>query len=711
MGLDTTESTFSSACPSLQPQLEVTPLEYRGERWYILRNTSNLGTVRLSENAFAAVAMMDGEHCISDIGIACEKRFGSDAPTAEEIAQLLVQLGGSGFLLGGLPTELQPLAASRARRQGSWKLQSFSPTAVRIPLWNPERLLDRMRIVAQWMFSPHVILVWLVFMVSCLVLAIAHFDDIRSALAPDLWSVDHSVLLVLVYIVIKLIHELCHGLAIKSWGGEVREIGIMLLWFFPCTYVDGTAASMFPDKRKRAVVAAAGIMAELSLAAIGLLVFLIVEPGLIRTVALDVMLVGTVSTLLANGNPLLKFDGYYVLEDLVEIPNLATRAQRYYLYLVQRYLFGLVEVHSPATAAGERGWFLAYAPLAIAYRITLVLSIALIFSGHYLVAGVAVASYAVLHQLFLPLIRGIRFLFRSPQLVKKRSRAVAVTGATFTALLLFTGFVPLSSSTYAEGVIGSKEQSGLYTESDGFIRELLVEPYTHVFAGQPLVVIENPELQASIMKLKARRRELQILRLSAHGTDRAAAMSLASDLQATDRELSLREQRQASMIIQSHSEGEFVPVDDNALLGRYVQQGQLLGNVVSQGARVVKAVVTQAEVGRIRSGVDNASVRIAENNSDTLAIDEIRETPGGDFTLPSRILGVAGGGRLSIDAQDDSGVTTVERIFTIELTLPENIPTERLGGRAHVRFDHLPEPLIDRISRSVEQLLLRHFGV
>lgn len=711
MTSDTTESTFGSACPSLQPQLEVAPLAYRGERWYMLRNTANLGTVRLSENAYAAVAMMDGEHCIDDIGIACEKRFGSDAPTTEEIAQLLVQLGGAGFLLGGLPAELQSLVASRVHRQGSWKLQSFSPTAVRIPLCNPERLLDRLRSTAQWMFTPRLMLAWLLLMVSCIALAIAHIDEISSALAPNFWTVDHTVLLALTYIAIKLVHELSHGLAIKAWGGEVREVGIMLLWFFPCPYVDGTAAAIFPDKRKRAVVAAAGIMAELTLAAIGLLVFLAVEPGLIRTMALDVMLVGTVSTLLANGNPLLKFDGYYVLEDLVEIPNLATRAQRYYLYLVQRYLFGLGDVHSPATAIGERGWFLAYAPLAIAYRVVLVLSIALVFSEHYLAAGVAVASFAVFHQLVLPLIRGTTYLIKSPQLVSQRSRAVAVTGITLLAVVLFIGFVPLSSTTYAEGVIGTVEQDGLYTQSDGFIREVLVEPYTQVSGGQPLVSIENAELQASIVKLKSRRRELQILRLSAQANDRAAAMSFTSDLRAVDSELTLREQRQTSLVIQSQAAGEFVPIDHNALLGRYVQQGQLLGHVVSQGARVVTAVVTQSEVGRIRSGVDKAYIRMAEKPMTTMTVGEVRETPGGDFSLPSRILGVAGGGRLSIDANDQSGVTTVERIFRIELTLPEHIRTARLGGRAHVRFDHRPEPLISHMSRSIEQLLLRHFGI
>jgi len=711
MSQNTLESQLLSSCPSLQPQLEVSPLKYRGERWYVLRNTSDLATVRLSENAYAAIAMMDGQRSIGAIQTSCEALYGPEAPSVEEIAQLLIQLGGVGLVLNGLPTDLQSLLANRAKGRSSWKIQKFSPTAVRVPLCNPEPWLHRLRNYAVWLFTPRFMFMWLLFIMGSVPVAIVHFDEIASALAPDFWSVDHTLLLAFIYIAIKLIHEIAHGLAIKAWGGEVREVGIMLLWFFPCPYVDGTSAAMFPDKRKRAIVAGAGILAELTMAAVGLVVFLLVEPGLIRLVALDVMFIGTVSTLLANGNPLLKFDGYYVLEDLVEIPNLSTRSQRYYIYILQRYLFGLSDAQSPVTAHGERFWFCIYAPIALAYRTVLVITIALMFSEHYLAAGVAVASYALFNQLVLPLLRGTNYLALSPQLGSQRSRAVAVTTGTLLVALLFIGFVPLSSTTFAEGVVGTINQDELYTESDGFVRDVLVVPNSFVLANQPLLTIENLELQTSIEKLKSRRNELEILRANAQIEDRTAAVSFITELQAIEKELTLHEQREASLIIHSRTSGEFLPVDGHTLLGRYVHQGELLGHVVSDGPRIVTAVVTQAEVGRIRSGVDNAHIRLAEQPFSGLTVGDIRETPGGDFTLPSRILGVAGGGRLTIDAQDPSGVTTAKRVFSIEMILPEDIPTQRLGGRAYVRFNHQPEPLISHISRNFDQLLLRHFGI
>src|SRR6185503_545443 len=128
---------------------------------------------------------------------------------------------------------------------------------------------------------------------------------------------------------------------------------IMLLVLSPVPYVDASSAWAFQDKRKRMMVGAAGIAVELFLGSLALFVWLAVEPGAVRAVAYNVMLISGVSTLLFNGNPLLRFDGYYVLADAIEIPNLGTRANRYLGYLFQRYVLGVPDAESPAQSAGE----------------------------------------------------------------------------------------------------------------------------------------------------------------------------------------------------------------------------------------------------------------------------------------------------------------------------------------------------------------------
>src|SRR5260370_20248483 len=148
----------------------------------------------------------------------------------------------------------------------------------------------------------------------------------------------------------------------------------MLLVFLPVPYVDASSSAAFPEKWRRALVGAAGIIVELVLASLALFVWLDVEEGLLRAFTYNVMLIGGVSTILFNGNPLLRFDGYYVLADLLEIPNLADRAKRFINYLIIRNLFGVKGASSPATSPGEPFWFILYGVSAFFYRVGIVLA-------------------------------------------------------------------------------------------------------------------------------------------------------------------------------------------------------------------------------------------------------------------------------------------------------------------------------------------------
>ncbi|MCU0946595.1 MAG: hypothetical protein MUF65_14710, partial [Rubritepida sp.] len=178
--------------------------------------------------------------------------------------------------------------------------------------------------------------------------------------------------------------------------------------------------------------------AQLALAAIACLLWVQAEPGPLRALLFNVMLIAGVSTLLFNGNPLLRFDGYYVLMDLIEVPNLDTRAKKYWLYLLQRHGFGAHRAESPVEAPGERAWLLGYGALAFVYRIAVMFAIALLVATQFLVVGVLLAIWSVAQMLVWPLIKGLRFVAASPALGDVRRRAVAVTaaGTALAAILL-----------------------------------------------------------------------------------------------------------------------------------------------------------------------------------------------------------------------------------------------------------------------------------
>ena len=168
---------------------------------------------------------------------------------------------------------------------------------------------------------------------------------------------------------IKALHELGHASATKAGGGEVHDVGIILLVLLPVPYVEASAATVFKSKYRRAVVGAAGIAVELFVAAIAFYMWLLIEPGLLRAILFNVMLIASVSTLLFNGNPLLRYDAYYILADLIEIPNLAARSTRYWGYLIERYILGVRDAEAPEASRAEKAWFLFYGFASTLYRI------------------------------------------------------------------------------------------------------------------------------------------------------------------------------------------------------------------------------------------------------------------------------------------------------------------------------------------------------
>ena len=234
-------------------------------------------------------------------------------------------------------------------------------------------------------------------------------------------------MMALSFIVLKALHELGHGYAVKAFGGAVHEIGIMFLVFAPMPYVDASAASEFRSKWRRALVGAAGMIVEVFIAALALYVWLAVEQGLVRAFAYNVMVVAGISTVVFNGNPLLRYDGYYILSDLLEIPNLAQRATRYWGHLVDSYVFRTEGLPEFVATPGERIWLLLYAPASFLYRIAVMLAIAIFIASEYLAVGVAIAIWGIFTGVVLPIGKALWQVFASPRLQRNRTRAVITT--------------------------------------------------------------------------------------------------------------------------------------------------------------------------------------------------------------------------------------------------------------------------------------------
>ena len=549
----------ASLRPRLRGHARIHRHHYRNELWYVLQDQSAGKYHRFSPAAYHLIGLMDGERTVQQLWEQAGVQLGDDLPTQDEVIRLLGQLHAADVLQCDVPPDLLELfRRHQQHRKTQWKQRLRSPLVIRVPLWDPERFLERWLPLVRPLFSWYGVMLWLAVVVTALVLAGIHWSELTESVADRVLAPQNLLLLWLAYPLVKALHELGHGFATRVWGGEVHEMGIMFLVFMPVPYVDASAASAFRDRRKRMLVGAAGILVELFLASIALFVWLSVEPGVVRAIAYNIMLIGGVSTLLFNGNPLLRFDGYYVLADAIEIPNLGTRANRYFGYLFQRYLFGLKKTVSPVSARGERFWFITYGIAAFLYRILIMAAIILFVAGKFFVIGVLLALWAVVPLLLMPAWKAVSFVLFNPQLNRMRTRSIAISAMLVCVLAGILFLVPVPMRTQAEGVVWLPEQSIVRAGTDGFVTGLQVEPDALVSEGTPLIVTQDPLLTAELRILESRHDELSLEYKLVRNDDRVRARILKEELKALEEDLARHRERIERLVIRSPTTGRFV---------------------------------------------------------------------------------------------------------------------------------------------------------
>lgn len=685
--------------------------DYRDEVWYVLEDTSSGRCHRFSAAAHYLIGLMDGERTVQEIWDAAIARLGDDAPTQDETIRLLGQMHAADVLLCDLPPDSREIFRRGEQQAHKQRVQRLAqPLSVRIPLFDPDGFLTRWLPVVRPLFSWFGLTLWLAVVVAGAVLAASHWSELTHNALDRVMNAQNLLMLWLAYPLVKTVHELGHGFATKRWGGEVHEIGVMLLVLMPVPYVEASAASAFREKHRRMVVGAIGIMVELFLAALATLLWVNAEPGPVRALLFNVMLIGGVSTLFFNGNPLLRYDGYYVLSDLVEIPNLATRSKKYLTYLVQRYVFDMRNLEAPGAARGERAWFLGYGIASFVYRMFIMFAIILFVAAKFFVIGIVLALWAA-SQLVWPLVKGLAFVLNSPQLDRRRARAVLTTAAVAVAVAVLLGLVPMPSWTRAEGVVWLPEQTHVRAQADGVVVRLLAEPDARVAAGDPLIETDDPFLRQQVRLLEARARELQARLTAVQLRDRSQTQVAREEIKVVEADLARARERLDALVMRSPLGGRFVVPEAADLPGRFVRRGELVAYVMGSARPDVRVVVPQNDIGMVRNRTESVQLRVADWGAQSRSSRIIRQVPAATDRLPSVALGSAGGGRIATDPRDGGGLKALSEVFVLDLELAQSEEASYLGRHVEVRFDHGAEPLAVQWYRSLRQLFLSRFGV
>ncbi len=696
--------------PRLQDHITVNRHEYRRHAWFILTDRHNGRSHRFNATAWFVISCMDGQRDLREIHTIVNTRFADTAPSQDELIGLLGKLYLAGLIQTDKVPDIDELS-QRTELSRRKKLQQYfmNPMSMRLPLWNPDHFLDRALHYIKPIFNRRVFHAWLALMVIALMLTVIHWPELSSAARLHAFTTQNMLLFVLLYPIIKLLHELGHAFAIKRHGGEVTEMGIMLMVFVPIPYVNAYSALALADKHQRILVSAMGIMVETTLAAIALLIWLNIDEGTLRNLCLGVMLIGGISTFLINGNPLMKYDGYHILADAIEAPNLATRAKKYLSFKIHQWLFKIEKPDNGITDDNERIWFFIYAIGAFVYRITIMLYILGMVLDRFFAVGVMLAGWMLIIQVIRPGLAYFRQLFSSPQVAPHRQRVYGVFGGLGLLVLLTVFIIPAPQTSATQGIIWLAEEMQIKAQSPGFIRTLHAENNHAVHQGDVLIVTEDPLLIGRIKVLEAKLSELQVKHTAKRG-QHLESEQFKQDIANAEAELALNKQRLSALTIRSPASGNLIIPDYLDLPGQFVQQGQLLGFILEPQHIVAQIIIAEQDIALFNQQNSEFEIRPVSQPDKVITARFKQLIPEAIRQLPSAALGIRGGGPILVDPADPAGRKTIDKVFQLELALPANEAASFIGSRVYVRIRHGSQPLASQWGRSLKQLFLGRFN-
>lgn len=708
--------------------------QYQQRTTWTVKDPVGLNYFRLAEEEHFILLQLDGMASLEAIRERFEQRFAPQTISLSQLQHFLATLHQQGLVISQLPGQGRELHRRRGqKRRRKWLAQFTSLLAIRLRGIDPTWLLDRLYPLARWFFSPLSVVLCGLVIVAAVGLVIVQFDTFQARLPAfhQFFTPSGMLWLAAALAGTKVLHELGHGLACRHFGGHCHEMGLMFLVFTPCLYCNVSDAWMLPSKYQRSAVGAAGMVVELVLAALCTFVWWFTEPGLLNHLCLSTMFVSSVSTLAFNANPLLRYDGYYILSDLLEIPNLAQKASGLLRRKLGWLCLGLREPDDPLMPQRGRAWLMLYAVAAPLYRVVVVASI-LLLVHHFLkpyrleTLTAALAAMSLLGLVGWPAWRFIQFFRvpgRSGQVKRPR---LLVTCGVLAAAIAAALYVPLPHRVYATLAVEPREAQRVYVEVPGRLTELYVEPGQTVEAGTKLARLENLDLDVELAELSGRRDAYLAQRASLRQrrfADRTALMQLPEldkSLAAIEEQLAEKQQQHARLELVAHRSGVVLPPpwhqapsqpgmlrawEGDLLasrnLGSYLQESTLICQVGRPAQMQAVAIVDQSDVELLREG-QRVEVRLDQLPGSTWQ-SRVAEVAKVRLEASPRGLSNKAGGELPTWT-DEAGVERPQfTSYQVRIPLDDAQQLLRSGLRGEAKIHVAPEPLASRLWRWLRQ--------
>ncbi|REJ67302.1 MAG: biotin/lipoyl-binding protein [Planctomycetota bacterium] len=705
--------------------------KYLGRPYWILKDPIALTYYRFQPQEFAILNMLDGETSIDQIKERFEAEFPPHKITVEEIATFIGRLHQGGLVRTHLPGQGKQLKKRRDEKLSKQRLARMSNVlAIRFRGVDPEKFLNWLEPRMRWFFSPLCVAFCCALSISAMLLVAVQFREFNAKLPGfhEFFAGENWIWLILAMGVTKVLHEIGHGLFCKYFGGECHEIGVMLLALTPCLYCNVSDSWMLPNKWHRAAIGAAGMYVEVVIASICTFIWWFTDSTtLLNQVCLSVMFVSSVSTVIFNGNPLLRYDGYYILSDISEIPNLQQKSRTILNNKMGKWFLGLEEPDDPYLPQRRQGFFALYTVASTVYRWIVVLSILFflnkIFEPYGLkVIGQMIALAAMYGLVIMPLWKLFKF-FRVPGRLQKVKRPrMYASMAAVAVLLLAIWFIPLPHSIICALQIQPHGADTVYVEVPGILEECRVEPGQAVKQGDVLAVLRNPDLELQVLQLRGERNQyasqitaLRHLRLeSAEAGEQIP--ELEESLAKTEEQLARLERDLEKLTLRAPRDGIVMPVDlrpqrpgvggqlpswsgfptDTSNLGTMLDGDFCrVGDPTKLEAEIV---VEQSDVEFVVPKQSTVDIKLRELPSATFR-SQIADVSPKPIERIARRMTAKAGGSIPSTTEQDGGERPLTTSYYAQAVMPDDAAGLHIGALGEARIYTRWRTLGERVAR------------
>jgi putative peptide zinc metalloprotease protein len=541
------ESLVSSSARRLavrkRPDLTARRQNYLGKTYWVVKEPVGLNYFRFQEEEYAILQKIDGHTSLDELKDWFEAEFPPQKITLEELQQFVGMLHRSGLVIADVPgqgTQLRRRRGERRRREILGALSNI--LCIRFKGFDPERLLNWLYPKVRWIFTRPVFILSILFVISAMSLVLVEFDVFRAALPSfrTFFSLQNALWLTITLALTKICHEFGHGLTCKHFGGECHEMGIMVLVLTPCLYCNVSDSWMLPNKWHRAAIGAAGMYVEVVLASLATYIWWcsMNSSNLLSMICLNVIFVSSVSTIIFNANPLLRYDGYYILSDVTEIPNLRQKATSILSRKTSEWFLGIENPEDPFLPQRNQLLFAIYSVASVIYRWVVVFSILFflhrVFKPYGLqIIGNIIVVMSLVGLVGMPVYKLVKYFQVPGRFHKVKKPRMYATIAGVVLLVAFVFCVPLPYSVMCTLELRARNPERIYVETPGILEEINVRVGQPILPGQQLGRLKNIDKDVAVAEADGQLEQLnaQLATLSRVGRANPGAMGDIPGLQ------------------------------------------------------------------------------------------------------------------------------------------------------------------------------------